>query len=207
MAKKPFKNPRKGGRPRADAPVIGAAELERMSHLWLRGWGFSGIARDIGVDRSTVRDHIRKTIEPAWEREQSLSKAADLRRVTLLEELAWKHLESGTTGNLDDLRKAVGRSRKRSDVLEALIERAEAGGDANVWLATIRWAVEFRAKVGNYFAARDDGQGGEFRRAGETSKSLAEQAIERIEAALAVRRAAKEAEDTLKETPIDSDSG
>lgn len=194
MAKKPVKNPRKGGRPRADSPVIGAAELERMGNLWLRGWGFSAIAKDLGVDRTTVRKHIRERIEPAWEREQSLSRAADLRRVTLLESLAWKHLESGDAGSLEELRKAVGRSRKRSAILEALIERAEAGGDANVWLAAVRWAIEFRAKVGNYFAGRDDGQAAEFRRAGQSEKSLAEQAIGRLEAALAVRRAAREAE-------------
>jgi predicted transcriptional regulator len=194
MAKKVAGKPRRMGRPRADSPVIGATELERMGNLWLRGWGFSAIAKDLGVDRKTVYKHIRETIEPAWEREQSLSRAADLRRVTLLESLAWKHLETGDTGSLDDLRKAVGRSKKRSAVLEGLIEQAEASSDANVWLATIRWAIEFRAKVGNYYASRDEGQGGEFRRAGQDEKSLAEQAIERLEAALAVKRRQREQE-------------
>lgn len=142
MAKKP--TPQRGrGRPKADAPVIGREELDRMSKLWLRGWGYSAIANELGCHRTTVRQHIRGTIEPTWGAEQSLSRGADLQRVMALERLAWSKLEAGDTGSLDELRKAVGRSKKRSALLEALIERAGNRNDANVWLTTIdqigRW--------------------------------------------------------------------
>ena len=189
--KKTLKNAKKTGRPRGDEPKIGPEEDAIIRKLWIRHWAFSAIAREVGVANTTIARYIRNVIEPAWEQEQSLSRAADLQRVAALEELAWSRLQDGDVGSLDELRKAVGRSKKRSLILEALIERAENGSDANVWLATIRWAVEFRAKVGNFYASRDDGQGGEFRRAGQSEKSLAEQAIERLEAALAVRRAAR----------------
>lgn len=180
------------GRPKSDRPAIGAAEDATIRRLWLRGWGFRAIGRAVNVADTTVARHVRAVIEPEWTEQRRLSAGADLERVVALERLAWQHLDADAIGNVDDLRKAVGRSKKRSAVLESLIEQAKASSDANVWLATIRWAVEFRAKVGNYFASRDEGQGGEFRRAGQSDKSLAEQAIERIEAALAVRRAARE---------------
>ncbi len=180
------------GRPKADRPAIGAAEDASIRRLWLHGWGFRAIGRAVGLADTTVARHVRAVIEPEWTEQRRLSAGADLERVAALERLAWSRLESGDTGNLDELRKAVGRSKKRTLILEALIERAAGSNDANVWLATIRWAVEFRAKVGNYFAARDDGQGGEFRRAGQNEKSLAEQAVERLEAALAVKRASRQ---------------
>jgi hypothetical protein len=182
------------GRPKADEPAIGPKEDAIIRRLWIRHWGFKAIAEQVGCADVTIARYVRNVIEPAWEREQSLSRAADLERVAALEQLAWGKLEAGDTGSLDELRQAVARSKKRSAILEALIERAETATDVNVWLATIRWAIEFRAKVGNYYATRDDGQGAEFRRAGQNEKSLAEQAIERLEAALAVRKRAREVE-------------
>lgn len=182
------------GRPKSDRPAIGAAEDASIRRLWLHGWGFRAIGRAVGLADTTVARHVRAVIEPEWTEQRRLNAGADLERVAALERLAWQRLEAGDNSNLEELRKAVGRSRKRSAILAALIERAEGGSDANVWLATIRWAIEFRAKVGNFYASRDEGQGAEFRRAGQSEKSLAEQAIERLEAALSARRGAREVE-------------
>lgn len=92
---------RKPGRPKTRERLIGPAEREQISALYLRHCPVTAIAEKLGVSERTVRHHLETHIVPVWKAEMAAQLHIDLAKTAEIERAGWKRYEE--TGDPADL--------------------------------------------------------------------------------------------------------
>ncbi|MCP4535796.1 MAG: hypothetical protein GY832_01455 [Chloroflexi bacterium] len=182
------KNPR--GRMKKGRSPITPGVLAKIASMYLKGATKMDIAREVGVDRKTVTKHLEERVKPAWKEEQIVSVTEDLARISMIERMAWDRFEKSCSPQTKKVIKqalvdGVGKLR----IVEKILSQAKTTGETH-WVNVIQWCIEFRAKVGGYYAASklDINHGGELRVAGMTPGEVDEAMLTRLVAGVEKRK-------------------
>ncbi len=137
---------RKPGRPRHDEVAITPEKLQAMAEMYLRGQTLNAIARALGVNPGTVKDHLERHLRPMWVQEQVVRAEEELAKVSVVERVAWEKF----TASSEPVTREMVREEltKTGKVAKKTIEmvRTKRTGEV-VWLDIVKWAIEFRCKL------------------------------------------------------------
>jgi hypothetical protein len=150
----PAKNP--GGRP-AGKNIANPAMLEKIARMWLQGWTVNAIAAACGLNWHTVDRHLKGTIRAAWKDHCAVNLIDDLALVKHLQWLAFQEFEkSQQPETRETIEKALLDGNADPQLVKHVVSTLDRTGSAT-YLDIVKWAVEFRAKVGRYYEAETGG--------------------------------------------------
>lgn len=164
--------------------------LRRIGKLWLQGRNNCTIAREIGVDESTVRYHLEHSIKPEWHEQMRSRLAEDLAKVALLERVAWERFGSSAPCEThEQVEKALLQGGAKPRIVKQATRTVTRTGEV-AWLQIIQWCLDFRARIhGHYAPVRHHvDTGSEFRVAGMAPIEVDQVMLQRLMEKIAERR-------------------
>jgi len=181
-------NPR--GRSKGGKSPVTRGVLAKIASMYLKCESKLSIARETGLDYKTVTKHLEERVKPAWKKEQIVSSTEDLARVSMVERLAWrKFKESCSPQAKKVIKQALLEDGNKLQIVEKIMSETKVTGEAQ-WVDIIKWCIEFRAKIGGYYAASkvDITHGGELRIAGMTPTEVDQEMLARLVEAVEKRK-------------------
>ena len=181
---------RKVGRPKSGEQPVTPAVLRRIGILWIEGWSKWEIAKEIGVNESTVRHHLNNTICPNWHEDMRSRLAEDLAKVAHVERTAWERFHAATPGETQEVvEKALLDGGSKPRIVKQAVKTVTKTGEV-AWIQVIQWCLEFRARIhAHYTPTRTHiDHGGELRVAGKTPCEVDQEMLKRLMRQIAERR-------------------
>ena len=188
---------RKRGRPPAGETPITPMTLRQIGILWLEGWSKWEIAKEIGVDEQTIRYHINNTIRPQWVEDGRSRLAEDLAKVALLERTAWERFHANAPGEtVEQIEQGLLEGGSKLRIIKRATRTVTKTGEA-AWLDTVRWCIEFRAKIFAHYAPTRHhvDHDGELRVAGMSPDEVDQAMLRRLFAQIEERKKYRESLD------------
>ena len=184
------KSTRRPGNSRPGRRPVTPEVLQKIGRMWLRGQNNCEIAKEIGVDESTVRYHLQNHIRPIWHEDMRSRLAEDLAKVALLERTAWERFESKVPCETHaQVEKALLEDGNKPRIVKQAVRKITRTGEV-AWLQIVQWCLEFRARIHGHFAPTRHQvyDGSEFRVAGMTPVQVDQMMLERLMEKIAERR-------------------
>ncbi len=118
------------------------------------GVSLRDMASRLKVSPETVRQHIKKKIEPRWRAEARISFDQELSKINHIERVAW---EKFAESQGPERQKIIREVLDKEGVPTRLIQRATKWrtGEGH-WLDLVKWAIELRAKLGGLLIQRSE---------------------------------------------------
>ena len=184
--KKPTNRKRTSSRSPGDSGpgkrAVTPAVLQKIGRLWLEGRSKREIAREIGVDESTIRYHLTNHIQPIWEEKMRSRLAEDLAKVAHLERTAWERFHAHSPAEtVEQVEQALLEGGNRLKIVKKATKSVTKMGEV-VWLQVVQWCLEFRARIHAHYAPTRHhvDHGGELRVAGMTPSEVDQKMIQKL---------------------------
>ncbi len=164
--------------------------LQRIGRMWLQGRNNCEIAKEIGIDESTVRYHLQNNILPLWQEDMRSRLAEDLAKVALLERTAWERYDSSVPSEPHELiEKALLEGGSKPRIVKQAVRKITKTGDT-AWLQIVQWCIDFRARIHAHYAPTRHhvDHGGEMRVAGMTPTEVDQAMLKRLMEQIQERR-------------------
>ncbi len=155
------------GRPEASDAVFTPAVSVQVEEWWAQGMSFSDIARLIGCDWTTVRDHVRRHILPKWREMETCQRETLEAQVNHMQRVAMKKFEESTEPQTRKtieraLSKALAKEGKegkdgeerqaKPQIVRRVLQKISRTGEV-CWWGVIQWCIDWKTKVGGHYAA------------------------------------------------------
>ncbi len=187
-AKKPAK--RRPGRPKRSEPVVTPAMILGIAEYWLKGWGTIRIGQEYGIDPTTVRHHLDKTVRPQWHEEMRSRLAEDMAKVDLVERTAWERFHAAEPGETREVvEKALLEGGSKPQIIKQVKSAVTKTGEV-AWIQVIQWCLDFRARIHAHYAPTRHkvDLGSELRVAGLTPDQVDQAMLKRLMETIEERR-------------------
>ena len=155
---------RKSGRPAKKDRPITPEILEQIGQRFFTGHSAREIAEKIGVDESTIRHHLEKTLKPMWRDRIKDTVGEVLAEIEAIKRIAWQHFRSEkpceTRESIEEALidpKNNGTKRKRGrpkkptiNIIKRVVSTVTKTGNLG-WLQVIQWCITERSKILGFY--------------------------------------------------------
>lgn len=125
-----------------------------MEAWWAAAVPYSEIARRLGCDWSTVRDHVRQHILPKWREMEGCQREALEAQVSHMQQVAMAKFEQSTQ---PQTRKTIERALTKEgglepQVVKRVLQKISRTGEV-CWWQVFQWCIDWKTRVGGHYAA------------------------------------------------------
>lgn len=194
---KPKTSKRKPGRQKGHAAVVTPEVRNQIEEMRLKALSPWKIGERLGLAEGTIRYQLETYIYPLWREKRIENLGDEIAKVEAIEAVAWERFEkSQEPQTKEQIEKALAEEGADPDTAMQIVKEVstitQRVGEVS-WLSVIQWCIEWRSKVGGYYApTKHEFRGdGDLRVAGLSTEQIDKAMLDRLRQRVAESRANK----------------